>query len=399
MDRSNTYDPYYDEDRTQAPPPRQSRPFRESREYLLAYRQRHDRGDTEYPDTSYSQRQTAHHLSHEQPRYQMDYNYPRNYDPHRGYDNRGSFRDYKSTGQQEYGSSNHRDFYNRDNRNSYDRGNPYYGSSRKPQHVNQFDNATEYTRGGDEQTPLPNWKQEEPCVPIDQQISDPFYPKWSHTPQPRSRCSSTSSKDDTIRSRDECIICYGTIKYVALTPCEHSYCHICCARLQILCEDNHCPICRTPFEENPVLLLKLNTPNPVYKDLVRFSNAYQNHKISLVRPLTWRLIEELFELRCPERDCPFIPPRNNMFPLEKHLKSEHELNYCHVCMYGLKLFVFEMKLYSKDELSKHKEGKGDNQLDPPGHQGHPLCKFCRERFLDDSVLYEHLHQVCLQDIA
>ena len=385
MERSNVYDPYYDEDRAQAPPPRQSRPFRESREYLPASRQRHDRADTEYPDTSY--RQMTRHSSHEQSRYQNDYNHPpHNYDSHRAYGDRNSSRDYRS--------SNHQAHYNRDGRNSYSRGNSYYGSSRKPQHRNQFDNDNEYSREGAEQIPEPHWKQEEPYVGyIERQTSDPFYPNWSCTPKPRSRCSSTSSKDDTVRSRDECIICYGMIKYVALTPCEHSYCHLCCVRLKILCEDNHCPICRTPFDENPVLLLQLNTPNPVYKNLVRFSIAYQGHEISLVPPLTRRLIEELFELKCPVGDCPFIPPRNNIYPLEKHLKTEHELNYCHVCMFGLKLFVFEMRLYSKDELNRHKEGKGDSQLDPPGHQGHPLCKFCRERFLDDSVLYEHLHQV------
>ena len=230
----------------------------------------------------------------------------------------------------------------------------------------------------------------------DRQTSEPFYVNWRETPKPRSRCSSTSSsKEDATRSRDECIICYGTIKILALTPCEHLYCHLCCIRLQILCEDQHCPICRTPFEENPVILLLLSTPSPVYRALIGscIKDRFENFKISLLRPLNRGLIDELFNFKCRVQDCPFISPRNEKRQLERHLKSTHELYYCHICMQGLKQFIFEMRLYSWEDLNKHKDGKGESKLDPPGHYGHPLCKFCRDRFLDETTLYEHLHQV------
>ena len=259
-----------------------------------------------------------------------------------------------------------------------------------PRTHNNSDNAPERNYQKDALSPT------SPKGIRDGHTSDAFYPNWARTPKPRSRCSSTSSsKEDAPRSRDECVICYGTIKFLALTPCEHLYCHLCCIRLQILCEDQHCPICRTPFKENPVILLQ-NTPNPVYRDLIGscIRDTIENFQITLHLPLDRRLIDDLFNYKCPVGECPFIPPRNDKRQLERHLKSSHELYYCHVCMQGLKLFVFEMRVYSWDELNRHKDGKGEGKLDPPGHHGHPMCKFCRDRYLDDSTLYEHLHQVC-----
>ncbi|KAI6655132.1 Zinc finger protein [Oopsacas minuta] len=401
MNRNYNREPYYEEDTAHTNPQREGRPFRESQ----AYRPYHPEPNRELSDELYSfYRQPPHEFYPNPTRPYHGYNHSSPNPAYHGtyYARESSrYQDYYQSGYRNdshrpYRDSNQRDRdYNRYDRRPYIRENPYNPLHERLQNRNRFpshrDNNHNYdNRDHDEHEPehSPSFNKES----IDRQTSDSFYRNWRQTTKPRSRCSSTSSKDDSIRSKDECVICYGTVKILALTPCEHSYCYLCCARLQILCEDNHCPICRTPFENRPVLLFQFNTPNPVYNELITNSRAIDNHKISLVRPLNRGIIDDLFELKCPIKDCPYIPPRNNMFPLEKHLKTEHEQNYCHECMYGLKLFFFEMRLYSKDELNRHKDGKGDPQLDPPGHQGHPMCKFCRKRFLDDSILYEHLHQ-------
>ena len=327
-----------------------------------------------YPQSAsrYQQRQDSRHFHNDNPSTENDYPRPQ----------RSFHQDAHTTGpidRQQPGSK-----YVQSPNRFYQRSGPHFHDSSE----NQNTSERHYRR---DPHSLPS-----PRDAIERQVSDPFYPKWKGTPKPRSRCSSTSSsKEDAPRSRDECVICYSTIKILALTPCEHLYCHLCCIRLQILCEDAHCPICRTPFEENPVILLQSSIASPVYRDLIRscISDCIENFKITLLRPLTRGLIDQLFNHKCPVDDCPFIAPRNEKRHLEKHLKFSHELYYCHVCMQGLKLFVFEMQLYSWEDLNKHKEGKGDSKLDQPGNHGHPLCKFCRDRFLDDSTLYEHLHQV------
>ena len=259
------------------------------------------------------------------------------------------------------------------------------GSSPNRTEDPEFDSTSHENQRETEQS------QNYPKSPLDRQRTEPYYP-LSRLPKARSRCSSTSSGHSV--SRDDCVICYGAVTHLAITPCEHSYCHLCCIRLLILCEDHHCPICRTPFEEdNPVILLPQPTSNPTYQDLVVCSRLCKDYGIALIPPLTKRFIDELFDLKCSVDECEFFVRNKAFHILEKHLKFVHEQYYCHVCLYGLKQFVFEMRLYSREELNQHKDGKGDSRLDPPGHKGHPVCRFCRERVIDESTLYEHLHKV------
>ena len=73
--------------------------------------------------------------------------------------------------------------------------------------------------------------------------------------------------------------------------------------------------------------------------------------------------------------------------LKEHMRNEHNLMYCNICLKNLKLFPCEQKTYSRQELSRH-EREGD--LDDKSHKGHPLCEFCTVRFLDNDALFEHL---------
>lgn len=73
--------------------------------------------------------------------------------------------------------------------------------------------------------------------------------------------------------------------------------------------------------------------------------------------------------------------------LQDHLRKEHQLLMCEICVFHLKLFPHEHKLYTREQLAHHRR-EGD-----PGdssHKGHPLCRFCEERFLDTDTLFFHL---------
>ncbi|XP_013922712.1 PREDICTED: zinc finger protein 598-like, partial [Thamnophis sirtalis] len=54
-----------------------------------------------------------------------------------------------------------------------------------------------------------------------------------------------------------------------------------------------------------------------------------------------------------------------------------------------KIFTYERKWYSRKDLARHRI-HGDP--DDTSHRGHPLCKFCDERYLDNDELLKHLRR-------
>lgn len=89
---------------------------------------------------------------------------------------------------------------------------------------------------------------------------------------------------------------------------------------------------------------------------------------------------------CPQCSMEF----GDMRKLNSHTRREHNLHYCQICMEHLKLFPYERKLYSRQELVTHNR-QGDP--DDTSHKGHPMCKFCNARYFDKDQLHSHLHKV------
>lgn len=56
---------------------------------------------------------------------------------------------------------------------------------------------------------------------------------------------------------------------------------------------------------------------------------------------------------------------------------------------ALQIFTYERKWYSRKDLARHRM-QGDP--DDTSHRGHPLCKFCDERYLDNDELLKHLRR-------
>ena len=96
-------------------------------------------------------------------------------------------------------------------------------------------------------------------------------------------------------------------------------------------------------------------------------------------------VDELLQNKCPVCDEVF-----RKFPQVKdHVRKAHSRYYCDICLRHLKLFTHERKCYSREQLVQHRK-HGDS--DDKSHRGHPLCKFCDDRFLDNDDLLHHLRK-------
>lgn len=166
---------------------------------------------------------------------------------------------------------------------------------------------------------------------------------------------------------------------------------------------------------------------------------------------------QLLQHECPQ--CPELPPFGLFGDLEQHMRRQHELFCCKLCLRHLKvrpaplswlapprppccharppscpasrspggegllasggpelapappgplccgavgrapprrpapsslqIFTYERKWYSRKDLARHRM-QGDP--DDTSHRGHPLCKFCDERYLDNDELLKHLRR-------
>ncbi|XP_034526506.1 E3 ubiquitin-protein ligase ZNF598 isoform X3 [Ailuropoda melanoleuca] len=99
------------------------------------------------------------------------------------------------------------------------------------------------------------------------------------------------------------------------------------------------------------------------------------------------LYRQLLQHECPQ--CPELPPFGLFGDLEQHMRKQHELFCCKLCLKHLKIFTYERKWYSRKDLARHRM-QGDP--DDTSHRGHPLCKFCDERYLDNDELLKHLRR-------
>lgn len=82
-------------------------------------------------------------------------------------------------------------------------------------------------------------------------------------------------------------------------------------------------------------------------------------------------------------------PFNTFEELEYHMRKQHEMFSCKLCVRHLQIFSYERKWYSRKDLARHRI-HGDP--DDTSHRGHPLCKFCDDRYLDNDELLKHLRR-------
>lgn len=97
--------------------------------------------------------------------------------------------------------------------------------------------------------------------------------------------------------------------------------------------------------------------------------------------------DKLLEHVC--KICPGRPAFRTFNNLKDHMRKEHELYYCDLCVDNLKIFTGERRCYTRQELGQHRR-KGDP--DDKSHRGHPLCEFCDQRYMDNDELFRHLRR-------
>ena len=94
--------------------------------------------------------------------------------------------------------------------------------------------------------------------------------------------------------------------------------------------------------------------------------------------------EGIRAIRCNKCGAGGFPSMRHLY---EHARREHGLHYCEICIGHLKLFPSEHKLYTRNELTRHRR-EGDP--DDLSHKGHPQCEFCDERYFGKDELFFHL---------
>jgi len=193
----------------------------------------------------------------------------------------------------------------------------------------------------------------------------------------RQRLFSEAEEDDL------CSVCWNDMKVYAVGLCDHPICSTCSVRSRVLCDTKDCAICR---QDMPQIMFSHKKHN--FKELAdRVLPKDKRYQICFEDDGLKKLFEELLMHVCPL--CDTKPIFRTFNQLDKHVRREHELFYCELCAEDLRLFSNERKLYTRSQLATHRR-KGDP--DDSSHRGHPLCKFCEARYVDDEALFRHLRK-------
>lgn len=185
------------------------------------------------------------------------------------------------------------------------------------------------------------------------------------------------------RGGGSCVLCCGDLEATALGRCDHPVCYRCSTKMRVLCEQRYCAVCREELRQ-VVFGKKL----PAFATIpIHQLQHEKKYDIYFADGKVFALYRQLLQHECPR--CPHLPPFSLFGDLEQHMRKQHELFCCKLCLKHLKIFTHERKWYSRKDLARHRM-QGDP--DDTSHRGHPLCKFCDERYLDNDELLKHLRR-------
>ncbi|KAF8295256.1 hypothetical protein TcYC6_0096230 [Trypanosoma cruzi] len=198
----------------------------------------------------------------------------------------------------------------------------------------------------------------------------------------------------------ECLICAATCEALAVFKCGHYVCYVCGLHIHSI-DHGVCPVCR---EKGETVTVTCTPPGEnddedkfsaelirTMEDVSRFDSHLQCfvHGKALANEL-----RKMYEYVCPVPKCwcrGVQEPFCEMYPLHEHLKTDHGLGYCTICLQHRSVFLCEHQVYSKENLRLHMDGVCPH--DSPSFLGHPFCRFCpKTRFYDEDHLLEHMKQ-------
>ncbi|XP_069840147.1 E3 ubiquitin-protein ligase ZNF598 [Dendropsophus ebraccatus] len=180
-----------------------------------------------------------------------------------------------------------------------------------------------------------------------------------------------------------CVLCCQELEVFAIGKCDHPVCFRCSTKMRVLCEQKYCAVCREEldkvvFVKKVALFSSINTSQ---------MQCEKKHDIYFSDSKLFSLFRRLLQHEC--HLCPEMRPFHAFADLEQHMRKHHELFCCKLCVKHLKNFTYERKWYSRKDLARHRI-QGDPE--DTSHRGHPLCKFCDERYLDNDELLKHLRR-------
>lgn len=187
-----------------------------------------------------------------------------------------------------------------------------------------------------------------------------------------------------------CDICTKEVKFWSVGSCQHPVCHICSLRLRLLYQSIRCPLCKRDQTEI-VLYAGKNDPIIPFPDLKQQSTLLSES--FAIYGIGAKVKAEFDHL--PQLNCPFSKCRESFqtkASLKRHVKAEHGMFMCEICLDNRKIFSHEYQLFSSQASIRRHYERGE-----PGFKGHPECAFCKKRFFSDEELYDHCkmsHEKC-----
>ncbi|XP_061761130.1 E3 ubiquitin-protein ligase ZNF598 [Nerophis ophidion] len=180
-----------------------------------------------------------------------------------------------------------------------------------------------------------------------------------------------------------CVLCCQDVDVFAFGKCDHPVCYRCSTKMRVLCEQKYCAVCREELDK------------VVFAKTVEAFSSLPHHRFPCEKLHDIYFADEnihaqyrqLLLPQCP--CCSDAKIFSKFVELEQHMRKQHELFCCKLCTKHLKIFSHERKWYNRKELARHR-AHGDP--DDTSHRGHPLCKFCDDRYLDNDELLKHLRK-------
>jgi E3 ubiquitin-protein ligase ZNF598 len=199
-----------------------------------------------------------------------------------------------------------------------------------------------------------------------------------------------------------CLVCYSDLTVRGKIPCGHDdICGVCHLRLRFLHDDKKCPICK---QSNDLVIVdkdnggKRFVDYPQWGDDIGADFVFRNDVGMFFEEQYFQQdIIPLFSHVCNKCDFKVDENTKNTSKknspqrlLEDHLRNEHRLSMCRLCIEHKRDFVARLPRMTPNQLQHHlKKGDGPES----GFSGHPICEFCRPtRFYDLNFLHQHLHK-------
>ncbi|XP_041473607.1 E3 ubiquitin-protein ligase ZNF598-like isoform X1 [Lytechinus variegatus] len=181
-----------------------------------------------------------------------------------------------------------------------------------------------------------------------------------------------------------CVLCCQEIKIFAIGPCNHPICFKCSTKMRVICHQMYCAVCRSEMPK-AIFTNKLHPFDGI------ISHKFPNDRKSGIFFGTTRIQEEYRKIVANKCQICGIKrePDASFRKLQDHMRKEHTLFFCQLCVDHIKVLPSERKFYTRKELALHRRS-GDQ--DDTSYRGHPLCEFCDDRYFDNDELHRHLRK-------